>query len=261
MNLLNCTMIGTHIIELDRVDSTNRYAAELLQRKEIAEGTVVWARDQFNGRGQNENIWISEPGMNLTFSIILHPRFLRPDQQFLLNKAVSLGILDYIRSSCIPACPVGRLHPASCIKWPNDIYIGNRKLGGILISHRIMGPILDSSIIGIGLNINQEVFSPDLPNPVSMKQVTGRDTDLRKALHGVCTGIGKCYASLQTGNPTIEKNYRDSLFGIGMWREFMAGDNRFQGRIEGVDDLGRLIIKNRSAELMLFNHKEVEILL
>ncbi len=247
-------MIGKHLIELERVESTNAFAAEMIQTKQVAQGTVVWAHDQYGGRGQNNNRWISEPGMNLTFSIILHPRFLTPDRQFLLNKAISLGILDYVRRYCI-------MHPVSCIKWPNDIYLDNRKLGGILISHRIMSPFLDSSIIGIGININQEVFLPGLPNPVSLKQVTGRDTDLRMALSDVCSRIGDRYSSLEKGDEAIETDYREALLGYGVWREYRAGEIRFEGRLEGVDALGRLLIKTRAKGSMAFNHKEIEIIL
>lgn len=248
-------MIGSKIIELPRVDSTNDYAATLISKGKPAEGTVIWALEQFQGRGQNGNHWYSESGRNLTFTVILTPRFLPPDRQFLLNKAISLGVLDFAGLS-------GLCHPVSSIKWPNDIYIGIRKLGGILINHRIMGESLDSSIIGIGININQEIFHDDLPNPVSMKQITGKETDLGAALDQLCSQLDKRYTSLRTGDiAAIERDYTHSLLGFGEWREFVAGDTCFEGRIEGVDDLGCLLVEKKNHGLQSYNHKEIEIIL
>jgi BirA family biotin operon repressor/biotin-[acetyl-CoA-carboxylase] ligase len=277
MFLLICTMIGSNIIELDRVDSTNSYAEKLISEGQAKEGTVVWAHEQFQGKGQNDNIWDSEPGKNLTLSIILNPRFLPPDRQFLLNKVISLGVLDFVNEvlkNDLTPLPSGddlTLRPpllkgegeysASAIKWPNDIYAGEKKLGGILITHRIMGASLDTSIAGIGLNINQMLFPDSLPNPCSIKQLTGQETDLRFALKGLCTCIGKRYDSLAAGEvEAIETGYQTALLGFGEWREFMAGETRFEGRIKGVDDLGRLQIEIKNKGLKAFNHKEIEII-
>ncbi len=261
-------MIGSNIIELDRVDSTNIYAEKLITEGQAKEGTIVWAHEQFQGKGQNDNKWESEPGKNLTLSIILNPRFLPPDRQFLLNKVISLGVLDFVinclsshiyhPTSHIPHPTSHIPHPISRIKWPNDIYIGTKKLGGILITHRIMGASLDTSIAGIGLNVNQLLFPDSLPNPVSLKQLSGQETDLRFALKGLCACIGKRYHSLVAGEvDAIETGYQMALLGFGEWREFMAGETRFEGRIKGVDDLGRLLVETRSQGVKVFNHKEI----
>ena len=272
-------MIGSNIIELERVGSTNEYASDLLNRRNPAEGTIIWALEQFKGKGQNDNCWNSEPGKNLTFTLILKPRFLPPDHQFLLNKVISLGVVDYVNhrltsampdAGCQMPDPTSHIphptshipHPISHIKWPNDIYVGRCKLGGILITHRIMGAVIDTSIIGIGLNLNQMTFPPDLPNAVSLKQILNIETDLRGALQEICLFLESRYNSLLRSDITvIEKDYREALLGFGEWREYSVGKSHFEGSVIGVDDLGRLLVETRTHELKAFNHKEIEIIL
>jgi BirA family biotin operon repressor/biotin-[acetyl-CoA-carboxylase] ligase len=242
-------MIGFPLIELDRVDSTNRYAESLLEKGMVAEGTVIRADEQFAGKGQHDNIWISEPGRNLTFTVILHPHRIPPGRQFLLNKAMALGVCDFIRGM------VGKC----TIKWPNDILVSNRKIAGILISHKIMGASIADSVIGIGININQQRFPSDLSNPVSLVQLQHRETDLRDAFKNVCQRLETRYAALCLGkHQSIDTSYRDALLGIGEWRMFLRNGEKFSGKITGVDDLGRLLVETRDQRTTAFNHKEIE---
>lgn len=242
-------MIGAKIIQLQRVDSTNGYAEMLLQREEVADGTVVFALEQFAGKGQNDNTWLSEPRMNLTFTVILHPVFLRPDRQFLLNKAVALGVRDWLTS----------LGVETNIKWPNDILAGNGKIAGILISHKIMGGTLADSVIGIGININQQQFPPDLPNPVSLWQLTGRKHELREALEQLCVFLEKRYRGLQSGDQRqADGDYAAALFGFNRDRVYKRGQETIHGKITGVDDLGRLLLETKDQGTLAFNHKEIE---
>jgi len=245
-------MIGKTIIELERVDSTNTYADNMLQKSDLEEGTVIWALEQFAGRGLNENKWESEPGKNLTFSIILHPDFLSGEMQFRLNKTISLGILDFINS----------LMSDMAIKWPNDIYVGSRKIAGILIENKIMGSIIKTSIAGIGININQTHFGGEIPNPVSLIQVLRREMTLKEALKAVCQCIGYRYLQLRNGkNEITDNDYNQCLMGFNEWRSFLKKEGKFEGKIDGVDDFGRLLIETREGDILSFNHKEIEYLI
>jgi len=248
---INLKMIGKTIIGLERVDSTNTYADNILQKSDLEEGTVVWAFEQFAGKGLNENKWESEAGKNLTFSIILHPDFLSADMQFRLNKAISLGITDYINSL---------IHGTS-IKWPNDIYSGNRKIAGILIENKIIGSLIRTSIVGIGININQINFDPGIPNPVSLIQVLKREMVLKEELDAVCRFLDYRYIQLRNGDHNIiDHDYHRWLAGSDEWRQFDKRGERMEGKIEGVDDFGRLLITTREGKKLSFNHKEIEYL-
>jgi BirA family transcriptional regulator, biotin operon repressor / biotin---[acetyl-CoA-carboxylase] ligase len=242
------------IIELDKVNSTNDYASSLLKTREIPEGTVIWAMEQYEGKGLGANTWESEPGKNLTFSMILHPAFLLPENQFCLNEAVSMGVLDFTRS-LIPA-------EKNSLKWPNDIYSGNRKLGGILINNIISGTRFETSIVGIGLNINQTEFPANIPNPISVKQILRKETDLTAALNGICMHIKQRYSQLQDDDPAgLHKEYCKNLLGFESWRMYKAGDQEIEGKITGVDGSGRLSVEFKDGHVREFDHQQIEFLL
>ena len=151
-------IIGIKIIKLDEIDSTNNYTSKLLANSNVIEGTVVVAKAQSSGRGQLSNQWESEYGKNILASFVFYPKFLPVQQQFLLSKVIALGVRDLLTLF------VDKVK----VKWPNDIYIDNKKVAGILIENSIMGHTLESSIAGVGININQTVFLSDAPNPVSL---------------------------------------------------------------------------------------------
>lgn len=245
-------MIGSPVIELDVVSSTNQYAEELIKTSRPAEGTLILAHKQTAGKGQGDNTWESETGRNLTFTVILHPDFLLPEQQFLLNKAISLAITDHI-SILIKDKPVK-------IKWPNDIYLDNKKLGGILINNIINGNIFETAIAGIGLNINQVIFSKDIPNPVSLKQILGYDLDLKGQLTKLCNGLESRYESLLKKKFSIlDNDYNSILLGYSEWRTYQAGKTEFEGRIKGVDEFGRIQIETREGKTHTYSHGELDI--
>ena len=154
------------IIELESVPSTNTWAKE--HAEELHHADIVLTHDQTAGRGQRGNSWEAEPGMNLTFSLCLEPSSILPSEQFLLSEAVALGVADAVAQ----ALGLDTQQEEITVKWPNDIYAGNRKIAGILIEHSIRGNRIAKSIAGIGLNVNQRLFRSDAPNPVSMHQLT-----------------------------------------------------------------------------------------
>jgi BirA family transcriptional regulator, biotin operon repressor / biotin---[acetyl-CoA-carboxylase] ligase len=242
---------SSRIIELSVVDSTNLYAERILQKQKVIEGTVIRAHEQSAGKGLGENRWISESGKNLTVSIILYPRFLPVERQFMLNKAVSLAVLDIVNTL---------VHSASCrIKWPNDIYSGTRKLGGILIINTVSGTDFDTSIAGIGININQTEFDPVLPNPTSVKLITGMDSEPDMAMTLLIEKMDLRYNQLKMDqSEQLDSEYRENLVGYGETRKFKTEKGEIEGVIRDVDPFGRLIIETVNKKQMIFSHKEID---
>ncbi|MCX6243641.1 MAG: biotin--[acetyl-CoA-carboxylase] ligase [Bacteroidetes bacterium] len=243
-----------HIIELERTGSTNLFAEQLLASQEVDDGTVILALEQTAGKGQGENTWESEPGKNLTFSLVLLPEFLLPELQFLLNKAITLGILDYLQSLT--------LSQTISIKWPNDIYAGNRKIGGLLINNTIRGNLFASSVAGIGININQDAFNPGIPNPVSLKQLTGIDHPLRGTLESLLSCIDHRYMQLKSGKSgPLDTDYRRNLLGYCTWQNYFVNNMVKKGRILDVDENGKLIIETGEGSVLSLNHGEIGFIL
>jgi BirA family transcriptional regulator, biotin operon repressor / biotin---[acetyl-CoA-carboxylase] ligase len=244
-------MIGTHIIRLDTVASTNEYAAGLLNMGNVDEGTVIRAADQTAGKGQGSNTWLSEKGMNLTFTVILHPVFLLAERQFLLNQSISLAVCDFLDT--LPGMP------GTLLKWPNDIYSGNRKLGGILIRNTVSGNILSSCIAGIGLNINQVRFPESLPNPVSVKMITGKDTGIDEVFPMLCRMMDTRYNQLGEGkHSSITSGYLKRLIGYNAWREYSWNGRTTEGMITGVNEYGQLLLMTRDSVTHILDHGEID---
>jgi len=241
-------MIGSTIIHLDSVDSTNNYAATELLTKSLNEGTVVAAGCQNAGRGQWRAKWESAPGLNLTFSVVLYPDWLDLSRQFLLSQTISLGMADYLSQSI----------QGVSVKWPNDIYVNDKKIAGILIETAIMGDRFSHAIVGVGLNVNQEVFVSDAPNPVSMKILTDECYDLDSTLNDLCQKLDLRYRQLVGSEyETLQYDYQKLLYKRGIWANFRAQEEDFEGRISGVESDGRVLIETRDGEERGFYFKEV----
>lgn len=224
------------IIRLSEVDSTNTYAKEILKKfPSVVEGTIIVAGFQTSGTGQDGKTWESRKEQNLLLSIILHPDFLNPDQLFYLNISIALAVYDFIESYKIDGCS---------IKWPNDIYVENKKIAGLLIYNDLEYDRVRNSIIGIGININQDTFNADIPNPVSLKNILKEETDINISLENLLDCIENRYKILK--NKDFEKlysEYHDALYLLGQETLFL--DNKgeeFQGIIDGVRSDGRIRI-------------------
>ncbi len=249
---MNKQVIGSHIIEIEQTASTNTYTANLLRSEQQEEGTVIIAYNQTAGRGQDQNKWESEPFQNLTFSIILYPIFLDPGDQFQLSKAISLGIIDFLKS-ILP-----KHYEAIKIKWPNDIYVGDKKICGILIQNSITGSRLSDSIIGIGLNVNQSLFKSNAPNPISIKNLTDKETNLKDCLASLCNSLNYRYMQLASHqNKVIEENYIDSLYRFGEWRNYKINENTLIAKINGTSEYGQLLLEDKNGNDYTCNIKEV----
>ncbi len=240
-----------NIIFRSEVESTNNYAMQLVQDK-AGEGTVVLTHYQNRGRGQCGNYWESEAQKNLLFSFILYPVFLEVDKQFYLSKIISIALTQVLE----------KYIDNVSIKWPNDIYAGEKKITGILIENLIKGTKLDCSIAGIGVNINQEIFKSGAPNPVSLKQLTGRNYDIQEILHSFFVFFDDWYTLLKNkAFDEIDKVYFAKLFWRKGWHWYRANGRKFEAQITGTGEYGQLILKDKSGKFMKFMFKEVEFVL
>jgi len=245
-------IIGSEIIFLKRAVSTNTTASEYIKSGKAREGLVIHAAYQSAGKGQQGNRWESEEGRNLLFSVILFPTMVNPEDQFIISGVISLGIIDFLKT-IIPGCK---------IKWPNDIYAVDDKIAGILIENSITGSTLTSSVAGIGLNINQEVFPDRIPNPVSLKVITGVDHDTSGCLKGLLKCLDQRYKKVITGKrDQIMNDYTESLYRFNEWHEFRSGEGIFSGRILSVGNSGLLMVENKRGRIREFAFKEIEFIL
>lgn len=234
---------------LDRVKSTNDYCAACAACGE-AEGKVVAAKFQEAGRGQRGNTWESPGGLNLTFSILLRPRFVPAQKQFLISKIAALAVSDWVSGYI----PTGRV----AVKWPNDIYVDDCKIAGILIENTFRSAEIEYSIVGVGINVNQEHFSADLPNPTSIFLHTSECVDPKQALPEVVACLNLWYEQLESGNYNlIDMRYLSRLYRKDVWASYKAGGVIFDARIRGVEPDGSLILEKRNGAVVSYAFKEV----
>ena len=261
--MANTLFIGKVYLQFDELSSTNDYAGELLvsaglsaghgyAKSKPAEGTVVRADSQSAGRGQFGSRWESAAGKNLTFSVILYPSWLEIGAQFSLSMAVALAVHDAIGSLHNNDLPIR-------IKWPNDLYIGGRKTAGILIQNALSAGSIQSSIVGIGLNVNQLAFDPSLPNPTSLASSFGREFDLNQVADTLFECLERRYLQLKAGQSVpIRQAYESLLYRRGLETGFTdtATGTDFTGIILGVTDAGQLRVLTEQGERM-FGVKEI----
>ncbi len=241
--------IGKTIIEKEQIDSTNNYAKELLSKSRPVEGTLIITDYQTSGRGQAGNSWEAERGKNLTLTIILYPDFLEADKQFYLNMAVSLAVRDFCEDV---------LNDELKIKWPNDIFHLDKKVGGILIENTIQGLRLGSSVVGIGLNINQTEFSNTLSNATSFRSISGKVFDLVLLRDKLCDYLEKYYMQLrQLHFNFLDKAYTVALYRYQQTHEFLYAGKTLRGEIVGVAKDGKLRIESAGKEHR-YMFKEIE---
>lgn len=243
-------IIGSKYIFRKNIESTNTYASGLIQSDSVTEGTIICTNYQASGRGQKGNRWVSEDGKNLLFSVVLFPGMISAGEQFILSMFVSLGICDFLKP-LIPYCK---------IKWPNDIYTGNDKIAGILIENSITGNTIINSIAGIGLNINQEEFPQEIPNPVSLKILTGKEYDPDSCMRQLAGCLDLRYKQVISGRlDELRNEYISSLYQLNKWRRFKSENGIFRGKIVSVTESGCLRIEEKAGKIRDFSFKEVEL--
>lgn len=248
------------------LDSTNTYC-KLLDPKSLEEFTVVWAGNQTAGIGQKGNVWNSEPYKNLTFSLILKPSFLRASEQWLLSMTLALAITDYLGAESVEESGKGQTadNAARCrqvsVKWPNDIYIGDRKVCGILIANQLSGNTISQSICGIGLNINQTDFPDWVPNPTSLSIETGKHYDLKNALDNVLGKIEARYSQLKSHPTSIKADYMKRLYRLNKPSPFLYDGRKVTATIIDVDDIGHLHLTTEDGREIVCDLKEIKFII
>ena len=233
----------------NQIDSTNAY----LQRKQSEcdiRNWVVSADEQTAGKGMGNNGWESEVGQNLTFSLAADLSFLPAKRQFLLSEAVPLGIVEVLDEMLPPE--------KLSIKWPNDIFYENHKLAGILINSTIKAGMMDVSIIGVGLNVNQMQFQDWPTHPVSMQMITGKSYDLQPLLEQIAEHILTKIEQLKGAPASIEQDYLKRLYRYRTWAEYEVGGKVLRLYMTGIDAFGRLLLVDEKNEPKCFDIKEIK---
>lgn len=245
-------IIGSEIKFFECLTSTNKLAQDMMAEGRVKEGLVIYAGFQSAGKGQAGNMWESESGKNLLISIIMYPQDVLAEEQFVLNETISMGICDFLSQH------TGNVS----VKWPNDIYVNNDKIAGILIENSIIDSSIESAEAGIGLNLNQENFSSSLTNPVSLKLLTGVNYDITASLNDLLEKIDIRYKQLLFGDRDQLKNdYEKLLFRKGEWHPYSIDGKISEGFITGVTSEGMLKLKERTGIERKFLFKEIEYVL
>lgn len=240
------------ILYFDELNSTNVYLYDKISEKNDIADMVVVASHQTAGRGMDKNRWESEAGKNLLFSIALNVNFLDAENQFKISQAVSVAIYETL-SEIID-------NQSIFIKWPNDIYFDDSKLAGMLIQNTIEGKKMGVSIIGIGLNVNQIEFSKDIPNPISLKMITGNDYDFDNLLNRLIVKIKEAVESLRFEQKCEEINekYISKSYRFGKWAEYFYHNQVKTMIINGFDKYGRLLLRDKEGAENVCDVKELQ---
>lgn len=238
------------VIWLEETNSTNdeiRKSTSSSSRRM----SVVAADYQRSGRGQATNQWESEAGKNLLFSIMIHPLMVPVRNQFLLSMAGGLALKEVLDSYT----------PEITLKWPNDVYWRDRKISGTLIETTLSAGHIKDCIFGIGLNVNQQVFKSDAPNPVSLAQILGHEIDRKKLLDELLSAFDKYYSWIENGQyGDISALYHEALYhrqGFYPYRDVASGEV-FEAAIIEVEDDGTLVVRNREGIISEYRFKELE---
>lgn len=245
-------------INLPTVDSTNSFVRAMLQEEGTGQVisanslpgfTLVVADDQTKGRGQQGNSWETEKGKNLTFSLLCHPDFILASRQWLLSQCMAVAIQQTL----------SRYVEGVEVKWPNDIYVGDRKISGTLIECDLQGKHISNCIIGVGININQTVFLSDAPNPTSLQLLTGKEYDREKILSSLLQHFQHCYALLQEGREdAIRQLYMQHLYRREGFHRYRDVRGEFMAEIAEVEPTGHLRLRFENGNVVRYELKEVQ---
>lgn len=242
--------VGQRVIRLDQVDSTNNFTMGLLKGMPLEEGAVITTSRQTRGKGQRGNSWESQPGQNVTCSIVLRPTFLDPTKQFDLTRAVSLAITDVLMD-VVPGQEIK-------IKWPNDVFVGDGKIAGILIENILNGSQISYSVVGVGFNVNQLEFLSGVAAATSLRKITGNVFEVEAILKMICAAIEVRYLQLRSvRNGSLEKEYFSRLFKAGITTRFTDYSAVFEATIVDVTKEGLLVLKDANGHNRKFAMKEV----
>lgn len=240
-------------IHLKKIDSTNNYARTLLDKGELLPDiTLIDADVQEAGRGQKGNSWEAEQDKNLLFSLVCHPTNLPPARQFILSQCISLAIKQAL----------SRYVDNITIKWPNDIYYCDKKICGILIECDLLGKNISNCIIGCGININQETFTSDAPNPTSLRIITGKDFDREAILLEITANFLTLYKLITNQqDDIISKMYMQNLYRKSGFYMYSDCNGVFEAEISNVEPTGHLNLHLKNGEIRRYEFKEIKFIL
>ena len=251
--MFNICNIIMKLIKLNTTDSTNTYLMQLSKQTVVDNWTVVTAEFQTLGKGQMHNKWESEYGKNLITSALVLFEGLDVENQFYLNCAVSLGVLNALQDYNLPKLTV---------KWPNDIMAGNKKLGGILIENSLKKKKIFQAVLGIGLNINQKTFSGHLLKAISMQQILKKEVDREVVLRKIITSVKEEIKKVKSNNfALLHKNYEEALFKKDKVLMFENADKKqFLAKVIGITIQGKLKLLDENKMVSEYNLKEIKFL-
>ena len=237
----------------DSIGSTNTYLRDLNGGDSGFDYEVAVATFQTAGRGQKGNTWESEAGKNLLFSILAHPAGIKVQEQFYISEAIALAVSDSVIAFIGPEYADG-----VSVKWSNDVYWKDFKMAGILIENTLQGDRILDTVVGVGLDVNQEVFVSDAPNPISLKNITGREFDLDALLNDIVDRfIG--YMKLSADKrPEVDQLYRNRLYRREGYHKFRDSNGTFEARIEGIRPDGCLMLQTSASEHRIYEFKQVQ---
>jgi BirA family biotin operon repressor/biotin-[acetyl-CoA-carboxylase] ligase len=251
-NSANTNFTGKTIHFLPSCHSTNTVASELIRNQKAVNGLIVITNEQTAGRGQQGNTWLSAANLNLTFSVIFFPQQLSLRDAFYLNIVSSLAIAKTIEKF-LPEKEI-------FIKWPNDIYVGNKKVCGILIENTLKGESIRSIIMGIGINVNQTTF--ELPSATSMLHESGHPFSLQEVLNVLCAYIEEYYLKLNNGlKEELFSLYTSNMYAFNTLHAFQDADGDFVGYIRGIEENGTLLMEKASGLRKKYQFKEVRFII
>jgi len=239
---------------LSSVDSTNRWLQERIKQQKAISNQVVCADYQTGGRGMGDNKWHSEKGQNLLFSIGMDASFIPASEQFLITQMIALAIVDEL------SYLIGS--EKFSIKWPNDIFYSDRKLGGILIVNTIRASQLDQTVIGVGINVNQSIFSEWIPRPVSLSMISKQQFDALNILKAILMRFS--YRTKQAedtdGVQRIAHDYHQKMYRLDEWHFYALDNMQIELKIKGIGEYGLLILENRAGKTFSCDFKSIRFL-
>jgi BirA family transcriptional regulator, biotin operon repressor / biotin---[acetyl-CoA-carboxylase] ligase len=233
--------IGHRFVELSTVDSTNKYAADLLVAKNVVHGTVILAHEQTEGRGQRGRLWRSAAGLDIAASTVLLPEHLPAGEQFVLAKIAALAVHDVVTDAM--RVSVGRSADRVRIKWPNDVLIDRRKVAGILIANEVVGGFVVSSVLGIGINVNSSELDAEF-HATSLRMETGMEVDRQALVKDLCARLEHWWQAHLVQDPVLSARYSELLWSKGRFADFELDGQPFSARPMDVDGDGRLLVED-----------------
>ena len=240
---------GDPIVRLGSIDSTNKYAAEALEKGSIEHGTVILAHEQTEGRGQRGRIWKSGTGLDIALSLVLTPKKLRADEQFVLAKMAALAVHDVVAEVMRLNVDLGG--SAVRVKWPNDVLVDRRKVAGILIENELAGVLVKHSIIGIGLNVNSSDLDAEF-NATSLRSETGMVQDMEELTQLLCQRLDHYWQLVEAGDRTWEPAYTERLWSRDRFTPMTLDGETVSARPVDVDPNGRLIVEQEDGSVNSF---------